>query len=498
MDGRAGFGRCVRALLLGLALLAAIGARAEQQNLRILIDSSDSVVQGTAELKLADNLEMLVQLLPEGSQAGVWVFGGDVFEFMAPQTVDAAWRDAVQRALSNLDASGDNSDIPAAIATATEDLSANPTSAGTSLVLLTDGKLAVSSSPMTNANASRKLLTDRAAELADRGIPVHTIALTDDADRNFLAALSRETGGVSLRARSSSELARSLLQLLQTVSPALQAPLTGGEFVVGPGVSSFRAIVFHRARAGRLGLESPGGQTFRAGDGVDSASWFFNESVALVSVSDPEPGVWRLRAPRLEGAQVRLRGELDVELTLPADAVAGGESVQLALQLQDSKGVVLTDEVLSGLSLSVLVRDPAGEVTPFDVALTEKADPSGPLLFTLPTMATAGRYEITARIRDGDEWIYDYPVYLDVVAMDSRQSISTRVEDITPEGLEGPVISLGVLILVALAVLLRVLKRRRERKLKLWQERFADPEGKGDSGLFPGIRMQTGEHSKPP
>ena len=50
----------------------------------------------------------------------------------------------------------------------------------------------------------------------------------------------------------------------------------------------------------------------------------------------------------------------------------------------------------------------------------------------------------------------------------------------------------------ALAIVLAVLRRRRERKLELWQNRFADPEGKGESGLFPGIRTQTGEHPKPP
>ncbi len=486
-------------LALLLVCLAAPGTSGEdRQNLRILLDSSDSVVAATGEMRLADGLEMLVQLLPEGSLAGVWVFGDRVFEHMAPRTVDSAWRSEVQRALSTLDASGDGSDIPAAIAAATADLASGSAPAGTSLVLLTDGKLAVSSSPMTNANASRRLLTDGAAGLAAKGIPVHTIALTGDADENFLTALSSTTGGLSQRGRTFPEFAQSLLKLLQTVRPAPRAPLTAGEFVVDPGVRSFTAVIFHRARAGRLGLESPTGDILRAGDVNETARWFYNNSVALVSVPDPAQGVWRLRAPSLEGAQVRLLTDLDISLDTPSKAIPAGEGIQLGLQLRDSEGAPLSADVLSAFSISLIIRGLGGDTQAIDIT-TAKSDPTGGgVNLPLPAFDAAGRYEVIARIRDEHDMIYDYPVYIDVVAIDSRQAISTRVEDITPEGLEGPVISLAVLVLVALAILLAVLRRRRERKLKLWQERFADPEGKGDSGLFPGIRMQTGEHTKPP
>jgi hypothetical protein len=58
--------------MLGLLLLAVAPAFADQrQDLRILIDSSDSVSSATTTLNLADSLEMFVQLLPESSRAGI-------------------------------------------------------------------------------------------------------------------------------------------------------------------------------------------------------------------------------------------------------------------------------------------------------------------------------------------------------------------------------------------------------------------------------------------
>ena len=489
--------RCACRMLLSLLLLAVTPTFAEQkQNLRILIDSSDSVSIATTSLKLADSLEMLVQLLPESSEAGVWVFGAQVHELVAPQAVNAAWRAQAQLALGSLVATGEFSDIPAAIDAATADLESGASLGLVGVVLLTDGKIAVSSSPMINANASRRLLTRQASELAEKSIPVHTVALTDDADRNFLQTLARTTGGLALRGRSDRELVDSVFQLLQTIVPTPRAPLTGGTFAIDAGVKAFTAVMFHRGEAGRIGLEGPDGKVYRPTSVDDGTVWFVNDSVALATVTQPDVGAWRLRASDLDGAHVRLQTELGIGLARPDGQVSTGEPVVMRLQLQSPDGSGLSDEVLSQLSISLSVRGPVGGEQVIGVSAADRAA-GDDFAIVLPSFESAGRYEIAAQVRSAG-LAYEFPVYIDVIATQSREAISTRVEDITPEGLEDPVISLGVFLLVVLAILLAVLRRRRERKLKLWQNRFADPEGKGESGLFPGIRTQTGQHPKPP
>jgi hypothetical protein len=213
-------------------------------------------------------------------------------------------------------------------------------------------------------------------------------------------------------------------------------------------------------------------------------------------VTQPGVGAWRLGASDLDGAQVRLQTELGIGLARPDGQIRTGEPVAMRLQLQSPDGNGLSDEVLSQLSISLSVRGPVGGEQVIGVSAADRAA-GDDFAIVLPSFESAGRYEVAARVRSAG-LAYEFPVYIDVIATQSREAISTRVEDITPEGLENPVISLGVFLLVALAILLAVLRRRRERKLKLWQNRFADPEGKGESGLFPGIRTQTGQHPKPP
>ena len=490
------FSKVHNLLLAALVMIVSPVFAEQRQDLRILIDSSDSVAEATSSLKLADTLEMLVQLLPEGSRAGVWLFGAEVHQLVAPQEVTVAWRKQAQLALDSLVATGELSDIPAAIEAATADLRSGDASGAASILLLTDGKLAVSTSPMTNANASRKLLTERAGALTGLSVPVHTVALSEDADKNFLQTLARVTGGLSLRGRTDRELHDSLFQLLQTISPGSRAPLAGGEFPIDAGVRSFTSVLYHRGKAGRVGLVAPGGDVLRPQGDDNAAIWFVNDTVALAKVVDPEVGAWSLRAPNLQDAQVRLVTELGIDLVAPDREIGSGEPFVVHLLLESREGAALEDAVLSQLAVSLRVVSPAGEEQVLQVPTVDRSA-DGRIDIAVPPLPSAGRYELIVGVKSAES-SYEFPVFIDVVAMQSKESISTRVEDITPEGLENPVISLGVFLLVALAILLAVLRRRRQRKLELWQNRFDDPEGKGASGLFPGIRTQTGEHPKVP
>ncbi|MEP1595790.1 MAG: vWA domain-containing protein, partial [Halieaceae bacterium] len=427
---------------------------------------------------------------------GVWVFGAEVHELVAPQEIGASWRKQAQLALDSIVPTGDLSDINAAIDAATDGVEADNGPGPVSVLLFSDGKLAVSSSPMTNANASRKLLTERTSSLAEMSVRVHTVALSDDADRNFLHTLARTTDGLSLRARTDRELHESLFQLLQTVVPGSRAPLVGGEFLIDAGVSAFTSVLYHRGKVGRIGLQAPGGDTLRPTGETKGAVWFVNDTVALATVKSPEPGRWSLRAPNLEDAQVRLDTRLGIDLLGPEREVGTGEPFAVHLVLKSPDGVALVGDAVSQLAVSVRVLTPAGEEQMIDVVSGDR-DADGRYEVNIPALAMAGRYELTA-IVGSPEPSYEFPIFIDVVATQSKETISTRVEDITPEGLEKPIISLGVFVLVALAILLAVLRRRRQRKLELWQNRFDDPEGKGASGLFPGIRTQTGEHPKVP
>ena len=164
-------------------------------------------------------------MLPDGSRAGVWIFGEDVQQIVPHRVIDARWRRQAQEAVEAIDNSGQRTNIPAALAAATYDLERMDPSFRTSIVLLTDGKVDVAESPVANASAARTVLAEVAPELGATGIPIHTIALSDDADWAFLRELAGTTTGLAGKAESAGELTTIFLQSLEMVAPTARVPV---------------------------------------------------------------------------------------------------------------------------------------------------------------------------------------------------------------------------------------------------------------------------------
>ncbi|MDP4651812.1 MAG: VWA domain-containing protein, partial [Haliea sp.] len=115
-------------LLLIAALATPLTLQAQmplgpQPDLRLLIDISGSMKQSDPDNLRAPALELIVRLLPDGARAGVWIFGETVQQIVPHQVVDGAWRERALDAVARIDNSGQRTNIPAALAAATYDLS---------------------------------------------------------------------------------------------------------------------------------------------------------------------------------------------------------------------------------------------------------------------------------------------------------------------------------------------------------------------------------------
>ena len=173
-------------LLLPLTATADTGGTGLKPDVRLLIDVSGSMKTSDPDNLRAPAVEMLVRMLPQGARAGIWLFGEDVKVLVPHGEVDEEWRRKARRGMARIDNSGQLTNIPAALEAATFDFDRLDPGYRISVVLLTDGKVDVAESPMVNAGAARELLGGVAVELGQTGVPVHTIALSGEADWSFL------------------------------------------------------------------------------------------------------------------------------------------------------------------------------------------------------------------------------------------------------------------------------------------------------------------------
>lgn len=504
-------GRTLCALLLACAVLLPSGAGAASQlglkpDLRLLIDISGSMKSSDPDNLRGPALELIVRLLPDGARAGVWIFGEEVEVLVPPRVIDEAWREQARRAVAQIDNSGQRTNIPGALEAATYDLGSMDPGYRSSIVLLTDGKVDVSASPMANASAARKVLEQVAPRLGATGIPVHTIALSDEADWDFLRALAQETAGIAEKAETASDLTEIFVQSLDMVAPTARVPLAGSSFPIDDSVEEFTALIFFAeqgeqggegegtgegARAGaeapRVGLITPGGERFRPEQPARGVEWFITERFALASVAAPIAGDWQLEAP--PGARMRVTVIADLQLevdplpnNMPADRMG-----EIGIQLRNEGEVLRDPEVLNLMKISVDIVGPDGGTSTIDVSGRYPVPDTGEYRVSIPAFEHGGRYELLAKV-NGKLIHRELPMYVEVQANPADNAISTRPSEVPDTSLAVPIASLGGGIGLFALVALWISRRRRRRRLELWKRRFQDSGAEAESAVLGGVR----------
>ncbi|MDO8862421.1 vWA domain-containing protein [Haliea sp. E1-2-M8] len=464
-------GLLLLAVLLPAARLHAQAPLGPQPDLRLLIDISGSMKESDPDNLRGPALELIVRLLPEGARAGVWIFGEEVEQIVPHATVNTAWREQALEAVARIDNSGQRTNIPAALAAATYDLGSLSSDYRTSIVLLTDGKVDVSPSPMANAAAARELLAETAPDLGATGIPVHTIALSDEADWTFLRALADSTAGIAEKAQNAGELTGIFVQSLEMVAPSARVPVVGNIFLIDESVEEFTALVFFDEPAADVTLTSPGGSEYHPDEARDGVEWFRSGQFALVTVDSPERGAWTLAVPDGASSRVSVISDLQLEVDPLPNSLPAGRVTELGIRLRDSGEVINSEEVMQLFEISVLITGPEDFSETIDVTGSYPLPATGEYRVTIPAFEESGRYQLLVELK-GETLDRELPLYVEVIAPSAAPTISTRPPEIPEEDLKGPALSLAAILLLAIIIGAVVYWRRRQRKLAIWQRRF--------------------------
>jgi hypothetical protein len=445
-------------------------------DVRLLIDISGSMKDSDPENLRAPALDLIVRLLPEGSKAGVWSFGHDVQLLVEHRVIDDAWREAAVRAVAEIDNSGQLTNIPAALNAAIYDFGRLDPSYRTSIILLTDGKVDVSASPMANARAARALLAEEAPKLGSAGIPVHTIALSDEADWAFLRSLAKATSGIAEQAESPEKLTEIFYQSLEMVAPTSRIPLSDQTFQIDESVREFTALIFFDDENATAGLLDPAGKRFSAAQGHDGFVWFRNRKFALVTVAQPMAGVWKLDAPNAVKTRVTVISDLRLDVDPLPNSLPAGKRAELGLRLRERGKILRDPEVLAVFDLSVEIEKPTGEVHLIDVLTDYEVPEDGEFRVLIPGMDLPGRYKITAKLQ-GETLNRALPMYVEIIDSPLNSSISTRTNEAPEEDFRAPMYSFAAGLAVVAVCIYGLLARRRRRKLEVWRRRNLNQNG---------------------
>ncbi len=422
----------VRCYIIGVCILLCMsdGVLAQQPaDVRLLLDVSGSMKQNDPSNLRQSSIALLMQLLPEGSKAGVWAFSTDTTPLMPHGVVDAAWKKRATRAASNIDSKGLFTNIGGALEEASFEGSDQYNK---SIILLTDGMVDIDKDPDLNKEEWQRISSDVLNDVKAKGFVIHTVSLSDNADKELMEALSLNTDGLAQVAKNADQLLKAFLKTFDAAVPTDQVPLSGNEFAVDSSVEEFTALIFKKAsQESATLLISPDSKTYSARKKASFINWYEGDSYDLVTVKRPLEGTWMVNADMDDDSRITIVSNLNLGVEgLPNNVYLGHEQIVTSTLNEDGKPITrsaflklmrVKATLKAGNSLNNL-KEVWAEDWP-----TNRAPRAGKFTFTLPKMDQIGFYEVTLLL-DGRTFQRSFTHRLTV-----RQAYSTEIEQTSKE-----------------------------------------------------------------
>lgn len=367
-------GRLIAFLLLLSPLFASsiyaiepIGA--DNKNLpydvRIIIDISGSMKQTDPNNLRIPALNLLLELMPEGAQAGIWTFGRFVNNLVPVAQVDDAWREKAKSSAVNISSLGLRTNLAGALNDAAWGLD-SASGFQQSIILLTDGKVDMADDKsadgeLVNAQERQKLMSQVLAKYRSAGANIHTLALSDLADKNLLQEIALETDGLYSEAQDAEALMKAFLRAFDRAVPAEQVPMEDNTFVIDGGVKEFTALIFKRSNGSQeTALLTPEGSRFTELEHPANVRWHKDVSFDLITIKQPEVGTWIAEADLDPSNRVTILSDLALSVEGIPATIFPGDKLDVEIKLTNAGEVVETLEILRLTDMTMTVITASG------------------------------------------------------------------------------------------------------------------------------------------
>ncbi|HMW47744.1 MAG TPA: vWA domain-containing protein, partial [Cellvibrionaceae bacterium] len=418
-------------LLIALVSPLCRAEEAPMPDVRVLIDVSGSMKENDPNNLRVPAIELLCRLMPQGSRAGLWFFAQGVNPVVKLSAVDNNWKQNAIRLSKTIHSQGLLTDIGAAL----EKAAAEPSGPGYKkhIILLTDGMVDVGTDAEKNQAQWRRISSELLPKLKADGFHIHTIALSEKADKNLLEKLSLGTDAASVVALSADQLVKAFLQVFDTASPQPQLPIEGNHFDVDKSIEEITALIFRGDVAGQIKLIDPQGQEFSAQTAPKNVNWYRADNYDLITLNKPATGQWTLGGSLAPGSRLTLVSDLKLAVQPLPNNIFIGEGQDLSLQLQEAGKTYINPEFLKLIQFTAEIVPADGKTDePLWLRdLTANQPPADGVFHGLiPGLSKQGVVSLSL-IADGKTFKREYRQRISV-----RERFSAELEPVSDNGYE--------------------------------------------------------------
>ena len=316
-------------------------------DVRLVIDVSGSMKRNDPNNLRQPSVDLLVQLLPEGSKAGVWTFGQWVNMLVPHKATNADWRSSGSVSAKKINSVGLYTNIGGALEKAAYDAETPNENYQTSIILLTDGMVDIDQDPDKNRSEWRRIVDEVLPKIQQAGYRIHTIGLSDNADIDLLNKLSISTDGIAEIAYTADDLMRIFLKAFEVSAPAEKVPFEGNSFVIDSSVEEFTALIFRQSAANPTELIGPDDVTHAKGNQSRFTKWYSGANYDLVTIKQPLEGEWRVLGDIDPGSRVTVVSNLNLRVSPLPNNVYVGSEVEANYFLQEDGSTVTNSDFLA-------------------------------------------------------------------------------------------------------------------------------------------------------
>ncbi len=289
---------CSRSLFLLFAISAnsAFALSEPVSDVRVIIDVSGSMKKNDPKNLRAPALRMLVGLMPAKAKSGIWTFGKYVNMQVKHGKVTAAWKKLAMRESKKIHSRGLYTNIEEALKRTSQGWEKPNRKELRHLILLTDGMVDISKNPQDNEASRKRILNNIVPKLKKAGVSIHTIALSANADKKLMAALSGITDGWYEAVDNAEDLQRVFLHIFEKSTRVDTVPLENNNFSIDKSIKDMTVLVFRKPGESETKLVTPGKKTWSYKKHPAGVKWYRDTGYDLISSKDPEAGQWLINA----------------------------------------------------------------------------------------------------------------------------------------------------------------------------------------------------------
>ena len=233
------------------------------------------------------------------------------------------------------------------------------------LVLMSDGKMDVGDTDEDWA-LTQKLQGELLQSARARGIKVYTIAFTEASDVDLMKEMANETGALFKLANTDQDLHEVFSAIFESAKDPDMLPIEGDEFVVDASIEEVTIVASKEREDVRIFLQSPQGKQLSSDDAGDNIKWFMSHHFDMITLSDPEPGTWKLL---YTGG--RNRAYIVTNMTLNHNPqnpnLEVGKDMVLEAWLEQEGKLLDKEAVLTNTKFIMEIQDPNGASVRFDL-----------------------------------------------------------------------------------------------------------------------------------